>query len=72
MRERARAAGTFTGKEPFNYFLSVLFPASELTILPYNRVVRRPRRHGWPQALAEAIRVAGLLSRGARRGGRAL
>lgn len=39
MREEARAAGTYTGKEPFNYFLSVLFPASQLTILPYNRVV---------------------------------
>lgn len=39
MRGEARAAGTYTGKEPFNYFLSVLFPASQLTILPYNRVV---------------------------------
>lgn len=39
MREEARAAGTYTGKEPYNYFLSVLFPASQLTILPYNRVV---------------------------------
>lgn len=39
MREEARAAGTYTGKEPFNYILSVLFPASQLTILPYNRVV---------------------------------
>ena len=39
MREETRAAGTYTGKEPFNYFLSVLFPASQLTILPYNRVV---------------------------------
>lgn len=39
MREEARAAGTYTGKEPFNYVLSVLFPASQLTILPYNRVV---------------------------------
>ncbi|WP_102338542.1 DUF1015 domain-containing protein [Collinsella provencensis] len=39
MREQAQAAGTYTGKEPFNYFLSVLFPASQLTILPYNRVV---------------------------------
>lgn len=39
MREKARAAGTYTGKEPFNYVLSVLFPASQLTILPYNRVV---------------------------------
>lgn len=39
MRAAAQEAGTYTGKEPFNYFLSVLFPASELTILPYNRVV---------------------------------
>ncbi len=39
MRAAAQDAGTYTGKEPFNYFLSVLFPASELTILPYNRVV---------------------------------
>lgn len=39
MRAEARAAGTLTGTEPFNYYLSVLFPASQLTILPYNRVV---------------------------------
>ena len=39
MREEAQAAGTYTGREPFNWFLSVLFPASQLTILPYNRVV---------------------------------
>lgn len=38
-RDEALAAGTYTGKEPFNYFLSVLFPASQLTILPYNRVI---------------------------------
>lgn len=30
----------YTGEEPFNYFLSVLFPDAELSILPYNRVVR--------------------------------
>jgi uncharacterized protein (DUF1015 family) len=29
----------YTGKEEFNFFLSVLFPDSELQILPYNRVV---------------------------------
>lgn len=27
------------GTEPYNYFLAVLFPESELKILPYNRVV---------------------------------
>lgn len=29
----------YTGSEEFNYFLSVVFPYDELTILPYNRVV---------------------------------
>lgn len=30
----------YTGKEPFNFFLTVIFPDRELNILPYNRVVR--------------------------------
>lgn len=30
----------YTGKEEFNYFLSVVFPYDELTILSYNRVVK--------------------------------
>lgn len=30
----------YTGKEPFNYFLSVLFPDDQLMIMPYNRVVK--------------------------------
>lgn len=30
----------YTGKEEFNYFLSVVFPSDQLTILPYNRVVK--------------------------------
>lgn len=30
----------YTGEEEFNYFLSVVFPAEELTILAYNRVVK--------------------------------
>lgn len=30
----------YTGEEPFNFFLSVLFPDDQLMILPYNRVVR--------------------------------
>ena len=29
----------YTGAEPFNYFLSVLFPDDQLMIMPYNRVV---------------------------------
>lgn len=30
----------YTGAEPYNYFLSVLFPDEELMIMPYNRVVK--------------------------------
>lgn len=30
----------YTGEEPFNYFLSVLFPDDQLMIMPYNRVVK--------------------------------
>ena len=30
-----------TGTEDYNYFLAVAFPARQLAILPYNRVVRR-------------------------------
>lgn len=30
----------YTGKEDFNYFLSILFPDDELRILPYNRMVK--------------------------------
>ncbi|HHW01607.1 MAG TPA: DUF1015 domain-containing protein [Thermoanaerobacterales bacterium] len=30
----------FTGDEEYNYFLSVIFPDDELTILEYNRVIR--------------------------------
>ena len=30
----------YTGQEEFNFFLSVVFPAEELTILSYNRVVK--------------------------------
>lgn len=37
MRKTRGAA--YTGEEEFNYFLSVLFPAEELTILGYHRVV---------------------------------
>lgn len=30
----------YTGEEEYNYFLSVLFPSDELTIMDYNRVVK--------------------------------
>lgn len=36
---RRAANPNHTGKEPYNWFLSVIFPESQLKILPYNRVV---------------------------------
>ncbi|MBO4410648.1 MAG: DUF1015 domain-containing protein [Lachnospiraceae bacterium] len=38
--QRRAAKPGFTGNEEFNYFLSVLFPESELRIFDYNRVVK--------------------------------
>ena len=38
-RERREANPHHTGQEDYNWFLCVLFPANQLRILPYNRVV---------------------------------
>jgi uncharacterized protein (DUF1015 family) len=38
-RERSTANPNHTGKEEYNYYLAVLFPASHLMIMDYNRVV---------------------------------
>ena len=37
---RREANPDYTGKEEFNFFLAVLFPANELEIMDYNRVVK--------------------------------
>jgi uncharacterized protein (DUF1015 family) len=39
-RERRAANPRHTGNEEYNWFLAVLFPGSQLKILPYNRCVR--------------------------------
>lgn len=39
MRRREQNPG-YTGDEGFNYFLSVLFPSEQLSIMDYNRVVK--------------------------------
>ncbi|MDR0927350.1 MAG: DUF1015 family protein [Ignavibacteria bacterium] len=38
-REREKANPNHTGKEEYNYYLAVLFPASHLYIMDYNRLV---------------------------------
>jgi uncharacterized protein (DUF1015 family) len=56
-RERLKAANaSHTGLEDYNFFLTVVFPAGQLRILPYNRVVRDLSGR-WPEAfLAELNR----------------
>lgn len=39
-KERAEANANHNGEEEYNYFLAVLFPASELYIMDYNRLVK--------------------------------
>ncbi len=38
--EKAKQNPHHTGKEEYNYFMAVCFPASQLTIIDYNRVVK--------------------------------
>lgn len=45
-RLRDEAGDAWTGQEEGNYFLAVAFPADQLRILPYNRVVRDLNGHG--------------------------
>ncbi|HEY6006825.1 MAG TPA: DUF1015 family protein [Geobacteraceae bacterium] len=41
VRDMRRAANpAHTGTEEYNYFLTVIFPDNEMTIMPYNRVVK--------------------------------
>ena len=42
-----------TGNEPYNYFLSVIFPKNQLMILPYNRVVTDLNGHSKDDFLAK-------------------
>lgn len=58
-RQRGAHNPAHTGAEDYNWFLCVLFPASELKILPYNRHVAD--LHGLtPAGLLEQIKQAGF------------
>lgn len=54
-KKRREEAGTYTGKEAFNYVLSVLFAESELEILDYNRVVKDLNGYE-PEAFLEKVK----------------
>lgn len=60
--ERMRAARPdYTGDEEFNRFLAVLFPASQLEILAYNRVVADTHGLG-AEGVVVALREAGFVA----------
>jgi uncharacterized protein (DUF1015 family) len=50
------------GQEEYNWFLAVLFPASQLDILPYNRVVLDLHGHA-PEELLDSLQQLGTLTK---------
>ncbi len=59
-RERREANPNHDGSENYNWFLAVMFPASQLAILPYNRLVKDLNglsSEAFLQKLAESFRL---------------
>jgi uncharacterized protein (DUF1015 family) len=59
--KRSKANPNHTGNEEYNWFLTVLFPDSELSILPYHRTVADLNGHT-PQAFLDKLSEIGDLS----------
>jgi uncharacterized protein (DUF1015 family) len=57
--ERRAKNPAHNGSEDYNWFLGVLFPASQLQILPYNRIVHDLHGHT-PDEFLTAVRAAGF------------
>lgn len=57
---REKGRDDLDGQSESDWFLSVLFPASQLSILPYNRIVRTLGQLGEDEAL-EKLRAVGTL-----------
>ncbi len=60
-KERREKNPAHTGQENYNWFLNVLFPASELKILPYNRVVRDLNGHTLEQFLQSVSSIFNMI-----------
>lgn len=63
-KERAAINPKHTGDEDYNAFLSVIFPASQLKILPYNRVIDDLNRLTKEQLLEAIAKVAKVTANG--------
>ncbi len=57
---RREAHPDFTGKEEFNYFLSVLFPDDQLMIMDYNRVLKDLNGHSAEELMKELQKIAAI------------
>jgi uncharacterized protein (DUF1015 family) len=60
-KERRAANPKHRGDEEYNWFLAVLFPADQVTIMPYNRVVRDLGGKS-PAEVLQALRLVGRVS----------
>jgi len=60
-REKRALNPNHFGNEEYNWFLAVLFPADQLTILPYNRVVKDLAGQT-PAQLLERLRTVGRVT----------
>ena len=60
-KERRAANPNHRGDEEYNWFLAVLFPADQLTIMPYNRVVRDLGGKS-PAEVLQALRLVARVS----------
>lgn len=63
-RKRRAAFPDYTGKEAFNYFLSVLFPDDQLMIMDYNRVVKPGADFDESAFLEQVKEIFGLVKMG--------
>jgi uncharacterized protein (DUF1015 family) len=63
-RERRTSNPAHTGTEEYNWFLGVLFPASQVRILPYNRLVKDLRGQS-PDAFLRTVRARFAVREGA-------
>lgn len=59
-RERKAANPNHTGEEDYNWFLCVLFPASHLKVLPYNRIVQHLNGRDEESFLEEVKKVCAV------------
>lgn len=59
LKRREQTPG-YTGQEPFNFFLSVLFPENELMIMDYNRVLKSLNGYTPGEFLVELLELCNI------------